>query len=293
MKPLEFQLKHYISGGIGLAILLVDFVYFFNFTTDFGPAFWYFNPLLVLGLLIAALPFFLDFLEENKRQKELEIQFLEFVRALVETVKSGVSVPKAIEQIAKTSFGALTPYTKKLAAQLEWGYPLHDALRIFAEDTANPVIKRSINIVMQAERSGGDMSAVLDAVTQSVYEVKKVREERKSRSYTQTIQGYIIFFFFIAIMLVLEIYLIPKLTEISGELGTGLSGAGLSAGLGGKGLAADLGSIFTATIIIQGFFAGLMIGKFAEGNFKFGVKHSVIMIIAGYLLMTTIKGVIG
>ena len=123
---------------------------------------------------------------------------------------------------------------------------------------------------------------------------RRITEERKAQAYNQIIQGYIIYFIFIVIMLVLQLYLIPKLGEIGGEVMVGLSGAGVGgsvAGAAGGGM--NLGAIFLVTIIIQGLFAGLMIGKFAEGNFKVGLKHSIVMVLSGYLLMDMTSGLIG
>src|SRR3989344_3976058 len=288
---MELKVKHYIGLGIGFLIVLLDFILFFGFTGEkIGPKEWYFGPILVIGALIAGINFGLDFLSENKRQKELETKFLEFVRSLVETVRSGVSIPQAIVHVSNVNYGALTPYVKKLAHQIEWGYPLHQAFTIFANDTENVVIKRSIAIVIEAEKSGGDMGAVLESVTQSVFEVKKVKEERKSNSYTQTIQGYIIFFFFVMIMVVMQVYLIPKLSAVGGEVGQGLGSIGV--GSLGAGSSVAFGPIFIATIVVQGIFAGLMLGKFAEGDFKSGLKHSLIMVIGGYLFITTAIGLI-
>ena len=288
---MELKVKHYIGLGIGFLIVLLDFILFFGFTGEkMGPKEWYFGPILVIGSLIAGINFVLDFLSENKRQKELETKFLEFVRSLVETVRSGVSIPQAIVHVSNVNYGALTPYVKKLAHQIEWGYPLHQAFTVFANDTENVVIKRSIAIVIEAEKSGGDMGAVLESVTQSVFEVKKVKEERKSNSYTQTIQGYIIFFFFVMIMVVMQVYLIPKLSAVGGEVGQGLGSIGV--GSLGAGSSVAFGPIFIATIVVQGIFAGLMLGKFAEGDFKSGLKHSLIMVIGGYLFITTAIGLI-
>ncbi len=285
---MELKLKHHIGLGIGFLIVIINFVLFFNFS-KIEPKEWYFGPILVIGVLIGSITFILDFLEENKRQKELELKFLEFVRSLVETVRSGVSIPQAIIHVSNVNLGALTPYVKKLSHQIEWGYPLHDALTIFANDTKNPVIKRAVAIVIEAEKSGGDMGSVLDAVTQSVFEIKKVKEERKSNSYTQTIQGYIIYFFFVLIMIVMQVYLIPQLSAVGGEVGQGLGTIGIG-GLG-AGSTLEFGPIFIATIVVQGLFAGLMLGKFAEGDYKSGFKHSLIMVIVGYLLITTAIGI--
>ncbi|MBS3159328.1 type II secretion system F family protein [Candidatus Woesearchaeota archaeon] len=285
----ELKTKNYISIGVGFLIILLDFIFLFSFSSPIGPKTWVFNPLIVIAVLVSGSSFLIDFFAENKRQKEIELKFLEFVRNLVENVRSGVSIPRAIQQVATVDYGALNPYIVKLAHQLEWGYPLHDALNIFADDTKNMVIKRSVAIVIQAEKSGGDMAAVLEAVSQSVWEIKKVKEEQKSQAYGQVIQGYIIFFVFIVIMLVLQIYLIPKLTDISGDLAQGLGGMTTMAP--NTSSATDLKGIFIGAIFVQGLFAGLMIGKFSEGKFKNGVKHSLIMAIIGYLLMATITGI--
>jgi flagellar protein FlaJ len=287
---MELKLRHYASLGLGALILIIDVILFFSFTGEFGPSDWYFNPIMVIAVFLASLPFIKDFMAENERQKELETKFLEFVRGLVETVRSGVTIPQAIVHTSKVNYGSLTPYVKKLANQIEWGYPLHTALTIFANDTKNPVIKRSIAIVIEAEKSGGDMGSVLEAVTKSVLEIKNIKDDRRTNAYTQTIQGYIIYFFFVFIMIVLQVYLIPKLSVVGGELGQGLGTIGVGSVGTSKG-ALDFGPIFIATIIVQGIFAGLMLGKFSEGDFKSGVKHSLIMTIGGYLITSTASGI--
>jgi len=293
---IELKIEHWIGISIGLLLILIDLIFFFNFTKDFGSTKWYFSPIIVIALFAGSLFFIRDIIKEGARQKELEVKFLEFVRGLVENVRSGVTIPQAVLHVSNINFGALTPYVTKLANQIEWGYPLHEALTIFAKDSRNEVIKRSVTIVIEAEKSGGDMASILEAVTQSVLEVKQIKDERKSNAYQQTIQSYIIYFMFVIIMLVLQIYLIPKISTLSADIGTGLGGSG--GGLSGFGLGAggakqiDFGSIFTLTIIIQGLFAGLLLGKFAEGDYRSGIKHSLAMIIIGYLITSTVTGLV-
>jgi len=253
----------------------------------------WFKPLIVISLVIAGIQFFLDFLNENKRQKEIEVKFLEFVRALVETVRSGISVPKSILQISDEDFGALNPYIRKLSNQIEWGFPLQEAFTIFAYDTNNKVIKKAISIVIEAEKSGGNLDKVLESVSNSTFLIKKMKEERRTSVYSQMVQGYIIFFVFIIIMLILQIYLMPKISSISVDVQSGFGDNPLGSGFGaGQKLAEDnMDMIFTWLMIIQGLFAGLLIGKFSEGEIKYGIKHSLILIILGYLIITTVKGI--
>jgi len=187
---------------------------------------------------------------------------LEFIRSLVETVKGGISIPSAILNISDKDYGPLSPYVTKLSSQIRLGIPIHEALLIFANDTENKVIKRSIAIIIEAEESGGDVEDVLVAVSDSVVQVKKVGEERKSSTFSQIVQGYIIFFVFIGIMLVMQLKLFPTLLEFSGGLvGGGFGGIALQ-----KGGDLNLDRIFLAMILIQGFFSGLMIGKFSGGQ---------------------------
>lgn len=289
---MEFKIepRHILFIILGTLLIIADF-YFFYGKEDLSR---WFKPVLIIAFVVIALQYFLDFFHENKVQKEIEIKFLEFIRALVETVKSGVSIPKAIREVSKEDYGYLTPHVKKLANQLEWGFPLHAALANFADDTNNHVIAKSISIVIEAEKSGGNMGEVLEAVASSVFSIKKIREERKASVYSQMIQGYIIYFVFIAIMLVMQLYLMPKLTNLGSDVSAGLGGGILPGSIGGGGAKMSgeyMDQIFVYLVIIQGFFAGLLIGKFSEGEIKYGIKHALILVIVGYLIISTVRGV--
>ena len=51
----------------------------------------------------------------------------------------------------------------------------------------------------------------------------------------------------------------------------------------------SLNNVFLALIIVQGLFAGLVIGKLSEGKIMAGVKHSLIMTALSYLITTGVK----
>ena len=241
--------------------------------------FWGQRPFWSIAIVILSfgwLHFWIDFFAENRRQKEIEFKFVEFARTLVESVKSGVSIPRSITNIAKKDFGALSPFLQKLAYQIEWGIPTRKALMTFSVDTNNRVIKRSISILVEAEQSGGDVSDVLESVVDSVINIKKMREERKASIYSQVVQGYIVYFIFIIIMLILQLWLFPKL----GNLSIGGSAPGEF----------NLNPTFFGLIMIQGLFAGIMIGKFSEGTVKQGILHSLVLMTVAALMITTVKG---
>ena len=279
---LKFKPEYWIGIILGVLVIVLDFYFLFK------PMSRWFKPLLLVGVLIAFFLFFIDFLKENKRQKEIEIKFLEFVRTLVETVKSGIPLPQAIYKMSGSDFGSLTLYIKKLANRTEWGIPAKEALVMFANDTGNDVIKRSIEVVVVAERSGGNIEDVLESVTDSVLQVKKLKDERKESVFNQILQGYIVYFVFLFIMLMLQLKFLPMLIEMAGTL----SGIGnvFSSGVVNVEKIQDFSYIFLALILIQGFFAGLIIGKFSEGDVKQGIKHSVILMTIAYLILSIFGG---
>ncbi|MEK6813104.1 MAG: type II secretion system F family protein [Nanoarchaeota archaeon] len=244
----------------------------------------FFYTSIVVCILFMLIQPFLDFLHELKRQKDIELAFLEFSRNLVEAIKSGIALPKAILYVSTKDYHSLTPYVRKLSSQVDLGIPVRKALWTFAQDTKNSVIKRSISIMNEAERSGGDIRDVLDSIVESVLQVKKLKEERKTSVYSQIMQGYFVFFIFIGIMLTMQLWLFPQLTNISGNIETNVAGLNLQAS------DLELDKIFFSLLMIQGFFAGIAIGKFSEGTIKQGLVHSFILMLVAALLVTTIKG---
>lgn len=274
--------KEFLVGiAVFLFLISVDFALFFRTR-------WFWS-LLLLSFVLGGLPGYLMYLRENKRQKEVEIEFLEFIRSLVEGVKSGIPIPQSILNLKDKDFGALTSYVKKLAYQIEWGIPVKDALNIFARDTDNKVIKRSVAIITQAAESGGRMDDILESVADSVVSIERLKEERRSSTYSQIVQGYIVFFIFIGVMLMLEVKLMPMIQDMIKGLSGGVSGGEFfEAGEAGAGTELNFKRIFLSLIVIQGVFAGLLIGKFSEGKIKYGIKHSFALVVIALLIILTV-----
>jgi len=267
--------------------LALDFYLFFSFKAPVGPSARWFYPMFIISLCLSGIHPLVDFLNENKKQKRIEEKFVDFSRDLESSAKSGINIPSAIIQAAQKDYSELNPFIRKLANQIKMGIPIHKALMTFADDTSNSMIKRSIAIVIEAEASGGDIENVLKSVTDAMVSIKKLKEERKSGTYGQIVQGYIVYFVFIGIMLVLQLKLFPQLAKAGAAVGdTGMNLLGAS----GAAQAVNLDRIFFILVLVQGFFAGLMIGKFSEGTIKAGVIHSIVLCVVAALVVTTLKG---
>ncbi len=307
---LIFEKRHIISMVFGVIMLAIDFILFMR-----TP---WFIPLIVIAVSVGWSQFWIDFFINSRRQKELESMFPEFVRNLVGAVKSGMPVGRAIVYVSKTDYGALTPFVVKLANQVEWAIPVHKALLNFANETKNGVIKRSIATVIEAEVSGGNIEDVLETVTNSVIEIKKIKMARRTSIHSQLVQSYIIFIVFLGVMIVIQNLLIPYIADIETKNigGGGMEGtasiAMSSAALGGavrtiqidySSLGAFIGTfgawltsirgVFLMLSLIQALFAGLVLGKLAEGDIRSGVKHSLILMTTAFFVVTLAQGMMG
>ncbi len=265
--------------GIILSIIVIIISLFF-FRTKF------FVLIMGMGIVIGILPFVWEVINESRREKEREDMFLEFARNLVESVKTGTPISKSIINSKGKDYGVLTKHIEKLANQIKMGFPLSSALQIFARDIDNKIVSRAITLIGQAEKAGGNIGEILESVVEAVNTTDKLKKERKASISNLIIQGYIIFFVFMGIVLIMQFKIVPIIggmtgmgSAISGEIST--SGAAIDP--------AEISNAFLFLLVVQGIFSGLAIGMLSEGTLKGGVKHSFALAMSA-MLVSSIAG---
>jgi flagellar protein FlaJ len=208
----------------------------------------------------------------------MEDIFPVFLRDFVETIRGGMPVPQAIKALTRNDYKIMNPYVKKMAAQMDWGIPVEKVFLKFSEAAKSNLVGRIISSVIESHRFGGNLADTFEALSRTSFEVEKLRAERRLYLSSQMLTGYIIFFVFLAVIIGLGKFIIPTMTE--GAAGMSLTSQPIQAS------AAEFKDIFRNLIIIQGLFAGLTVGKMAEGALIGGIKHSLIMILVGLVVFT-------
>lgn len=288
---MKFGKMHWfgIIGGfvlIGISLLIMKSQFFFFL---FG-----------MGIIIMAMPFVITVIQEGRIDNEKEEMFLEFSRDLVESVKSGTPINKSIINSREKPYGALTENVQKLSNQISLGIPLKYALKTFSDDVNNETVTRALTLIGEAERAGGDIGRILEAVASAVNMSDKLEKEKKASASTLVVQGYVIFFIFLVIILVMQFKILPLisgftssgggLSSITGALGSAGVGVGSLGGGGGGGSASinakQLSNAFLFLLLVQGLFSGLTIGKLSEGSIKSGIKHSFTLMIVSFIVAT-------
>lgn len=233
-----------------------------------------------IGIVIGFTPFVASVINAARIESQKEQMFLEFSRNLVESVKTGTPISKSIVNMRHKPYGVLSPHVRKLANQISMGIPLSQALQVFSRDVENKSISRVLTLIGQAEKAGGDIGQILEAVAGAVNMSDKLKKERKATISTLVVQGYIIFLVFMIIILVMQFKILPLLSGIADvqTIGTG------SLGIGQPQNIEDISGAFLYLLLIQGLFSGLTIGKLSEGSFKAGIKHSFALMVASFII---------
>ena len=270
---MEINQQKWVAGGIAVGILIISLFFM-------GTRFFFF--VFGIGILVGVTPFVYLMIKQSKINSEKEEMFLEFARNLVESVKTGTSISKSIINLKNKSYGVLSEHIRKLINQISLGIPLNTALQTFSKDVNNKIIARSLTLIGQAERAGGDIGEILEAVAGAVSMTDKLKKERKAVISSLVAQGYIIFFVFIIIILVMQFYIIPMISGIA-DFGTV---GGLDIGKNATVNQDEIATSFLYLLLIQGFFSGFVIGKLAEGNIKAGIKHSFALAFSAFLIST-------
>ena len=290
------------------AALFVLLFFLASFSNDVVLA----TNLLFLGVLVLTVPYSLVKFFEFKRIREYEKQLPNFLRDLAEAQRAGLTILQALQAVLRNDYGALSNEIRKINNQLSWNIPLEKVLRDFGKRMErSPLIVRSVLIIDQANKSGGNIEDTMDSLATNIEMIKDVQEEKSVLLNQQVVLMYAIFFIFLGITVALLKFLIPLLqTQIGGTQSAIIEGFGTNpcavciesedaVCLGCKlflGVSAsfDFGkpqepqsyyrSLFFTMILVQGFFSGLIAGQISSDSMLSGIKHSLIMSLGGFII---------
>lgn len=271
---LKGHYRELVSIFAGLAILLLSFAFVSRALPVLFPI------TNIIGGLIATVPSVWLFYSRYKRNKEIEVQFILFITDITDSINAGMTLPLALDHCSKRSYSVLTKHINDMSAQVEWGIPFEKALLTFSKKVNSISISRSISTIIETYKMGGKISDALNAVRKSLITIDKIKKERSAAVHSEIVTGYLIFFIFIFIIVILHSFLIPVVTQqvsgISISPTSSLTEPSLPSG--------ELADMFSVFIVLQGFFAGLATGKMSEGSILAGLKHSVLLIAIGYTI---------
>jgi archaeal flagellar protein FlaJ len=221
-----------------------------------------------------------------KRIRALDDKFPDFLRDLAESERAGMTLPRALKTASKGVYGALTKEIRQMSAQVEWGVSFTESLQRFAKRVGTPLIERTVALIVEASKAGGNVIDILTAASDDAREIKQILEERKRQMGIYGIIIYIAFFVFLIVVFILAAQFLPAFDAAAGK-STG-------AQVGGASIAAfdvdAFSTIFFHAALVQGIGGGLVSGIMQEGHPINGLKHSVIMTIVAWITFRLLIG---
>jgi flagellar protein FlaJ len=233
---------------------------------------------IVIALLVFSGVYGMYEFSRIRRVRKIDNRFPDFIRDLAESRRAGMTFTKAIMYSAKGDYGVLTSEIQKIARQISWGSSVEDALKSFAGRVNTKLIKRTISLIIEASRSGGNVADVLDAATKDARELKLLESERRAGMLSYVAVIYVGMGVFLLIIIVLCKSLLPSMITEGSE--------GVSSALGKPSsmTLTDVTSLFYYAALVQTGGMGIIAGVFEEGDIISGVKHMFIMILVSWMI---------
>jgi len=219
-----------------------------------------------------------------RRVRRIDERFPDFVRDLAESRRAGMTFTKAIMYSSQGNYGVLTPEIKKISQQISWGSSAEEALTAFSRRVNTKLIRRTISLIIEASRSGGNVADVLDAASKDAREIRLLERERRSTMMSYVAVIYVGMLVFLLIIAVLCITFIPAMAAEGAEDVSQAMGAFSTIGKNA------IVPVFFATTFFQSIGMGVVTGIFEEGNFIAGVKHVFIMCLITYIAFKFVIG---
>ncbi|MBI5224674.1 type II secretion system F family protein [Candidatus Micrarchaeota archaeon] len=254
-----------------------------------------FSPIIAIGgaiafLLVAGGTFYfaLYFTAETRARKAEEI-LPEVLKIIAANIRAGLTVENAIWSVSKPEYGVLGEEIKKVSVSTYAGKPINEALVDMTKRLDSKLLERSVKLLVDGIRLGGEVANLLDEVAATVKSAKALRKEINNATLT-----YVIFIIFASIIVApmlfaLSLYYSETSNKIASQQAGKLNDPQLknskviSSGSPLASLAFQKKSADTITaedikvfsmsaIGITAFFSAMLIGLIQHGKAKRGIK---------------------
>ncbi len=231
-----------------------------------------FDDFVFFAVIAAVIPYALMSYIDYRWRRAIDDHLPDLFRSIVQAQETGITLPQALEEAAKRDYGPLTAELRKMTAQMSWGKTFEEALQMLGNRVDTVMVQRTIPLIIEASRSGGRIEKVFDPTGKFIQTTLLLEKERRTQTRPYIAIIYVAFFVF-----VFTIVLLFK------SFFTTLEGLPT---LGSSVVSPDeMQRIFFHMTVIQAFFGGLASGKMAEGALSAGLKHSLILMITGYIAL--------
>ncbi|MFQ5405554.1 MAG: type II secretion system F family protein [Candidatus Micrarchaeia archaeon] len=247
-------------------------------------------------------------LNVDSRSREIEEFLPDSLQLISSNIRAGMTLENAIWSAGRPEFGHLKDEIRKVSADTFGGKRIEDALDKMTNRVNSKIVQRTIKLITEGIRLGGEMAPLLDEVSNDIKSTQQLQKEIITTTTT-----YAIFITFAAVVAspllfsVSSFYsqmneeLLGKQLEQSQKTDfSSLPSSGIpSIGLGKKGAnpeekisSEEIRQFSFSAIAITSFFAALILSTMTRGSAKEGLKYAFIYAAIAIVIYTTILGLL-
>lgn len=224
-------------------------------------------PIILLILLI----------KQEKRISEIERTAPDFLRQLSSMLQVGLSFENAMEDMSSFGSGPLYDEMKRTIIEIKMGKNFDQSWLDMTKRLKSREIERIFIIILDGRKSGASISNVIMEISNDLRDVLALKRERKS--------SVMMAVMFLIISAVIASPFALGMVSIYGDF---MESFGKTSEI--IRIAPLAGEIY---LIIHSFLVGLIISIIMYGNFKKGIKFSIPLVLASFLIfqiMSTFGG---
>ena len=275
------------SSLLGVIVFLVSYLFFGPyFALGFGfLSFIGFQTFLYVLLVLVM----------DSRTRQIEEVLADALQLMSANVRAGMTLDRAIWLSARPEFGPLEDEIKTFGREVLGGISMVEALRNMKRRVNSDLLGRTLKLMEEGMRSGGEMAKLLDETASDIRKIKMMRKQVRSN-----VIMYSMFIMFASVLgapvlFAVSIYFIEMIggfwEERAANIPTQMS-SGLMKMTGPQVDPYEMMLFSVACIIITTIFGALIIGLIQTGKEKRGLKYIPLLTGAGLFIFFAVKFVI-
>jgi hypothetical protein len=288
----EVWVGKYIFIGLVMSLLLYILFSFVIMVSMFLTVL----VIVVLFILIQILPRIFANMGADKRSNFVEEIIPDALLLMSSNMRSGMTPDRAIMLSARQEFGPLETELRNVAKKAMSGERLDTALLDMTKTINSEILDRTINLLVQGLRSGGEFASLLEQVALDIKDMQILRKEVRA-----SVMMYSIFIMIAAglgapALFAVSTYLIEQITSISTGLDIpdlAMSNMPFSFSFGAPPVSPRFLFYFAlACMLITSIFASMVMGLIQSANARDGFKYIPLLMIMSFGLFFVARGAI-
>lgn len=235
---------------------------------------------VILGLIWLIIYAYLD-MRIYQRTKQVEDVLPDFLQLTSANISAGMPIDQALWFSVRPKFGVLAKEIEEVAKSTIAGADLQTALVDFTKKYNSKILKRSINLIIEGMRAGGELAELLSKVAIDIQDTKLMKKEIAA-----SVMTYVIFIAFASVaaapvLFALSTQLLDVVQSIMGTIDLGnVSTGAFKISVSGDSIDITDFKIFSVLALsVSSIFSASIVSVIRTGSVKDGFKFIPIFLI--------------